>query len=142
MSWDGIIFRAPADVSVNDLPDSFQMRPLGTTAEIGERLRTLLPNARHHDGQCCVEGDDFWLELNFGYPKDTDISEHIGVRTNAGLGVIPILRKVCVAFDARLFDNQISEFADFGTDTELSMSKFSEWRDRAIGKAPSESDQN
>ncbi len=138
MSWDGIIFCAPANVSINDLPSDFQMPSLGTTAEIGERLRSLFPEESHFEGQCCVKGDGFWLEFSFGYPKDVVHRDFIGVRTNAGLGVIPVLAQVCGAFNARLFDNQTSEFADLSSETESSMSEFAAWRDRNL---KSENDQ-
>ena len=139
MSWDGIIFRAPAGVSVNDLPKDFQLSPLGTVSEIGEILQAVFPDGQHTRGQCYLEGTDFWLELNFGYPQDKDIYESIGVRCNPGTGVLPILRQVCKTFEARLFDNQIGEFADLDAETESSMIRYSEWRDRALGKLPDDS---
>lgn len=109
------------------------MQPLGTTQEIGDVLRRLLPDQIHHHGQCCVEGKDFWLELNFSDRKE-DIHSSIGVRSNAGMGVLPVLRQVCDAFAARLVDCQTSEFADLDAETRSSMNTFSEWRDRALAK--------
>ncbi|MDP1799602.1 MAG: hypothetical protein Q8K78_19060 [Planctomycetaceae bacterium] len=132
MSWDGLIFRAPEVRSVNDLPKDYVLPSLGTTEEIGTVLRELFPDQSHHHGQCCVEGDGFWLELNFGYPKDKPVREHIGVRCNAGLGAMSVLRQVCEAFAARLVDVQTSDFADFDADTQTSMRTFAEWRDRNL----------
>jgi hypothetical protein len=132
MSWDGIIFRAPAGVSACDLPSDFQVSSLGTTDEIGLVLRTLFPDCDHRHGQSCIEGDDFWLELNFRSQNDSKMCEHIGVRCNAGLGVIPALQSVCDAFSARLFDNQAGEFADLHADTKSSMMQFAQWRDRVL----------
>ena len=133
MSWDGLIFRAPAGVSLQNMPSDFQMSPLGTTTEIGDILRRLFPDQRHHFGQCCIQGEDFWLELNFT-ERNEDISSSIGVRSNAGLGVLPVLRQVCDAFKARLVDCQSGEFADLESETTLSMNSFTEWRDRAMAK--------
>src|SRR5262245_40180055 len=124
MSWDGLIFRAPANLSVNDLPADFHLPLLGTTAEIGGVSRKLFPNQTHIEGQCCLHGDDFWLELNFGYPKEQNIHTSIGVRCNAGLGALPILKQICEAFGARLFDNQAGDFADLSVQTASSMDAF------------------
>jgi hypothetical protein len=135
MSWDGIIFRAPEGKSVNELPANFVMSPLGSTAEIAAVLQHVFPHAAHHRGQCCVQGDDYWLELNFGYPPDKDIRDSIGVRCNAGPGVVPVLQQVCDAFQARLFDNQTGEFADLGAETHASLNAFAEWRGRVIESA-------
>lgn len=132
MSWDGLIFRAPAGISLHNMPADFQMQPLGTTEEIGDVLRKLFPDQSHHHGQCCVEGDDFWLELNFSDQKEPDGQTSIGVRSNAGLGVLPVLRRVCEAFNARLVDCQTSDFADLETSTQASMRSFAEWRDRNL----------
>lgn len=131
MSWDGLIFRAPANVSLRNMPSDFQMQPLGTTNEIGDVLRRLLPDQSHHHGQCCVEGEDFWLELNFSDRKE-DIHTSIGVRSNAGLGVLLVLRRVCDTFGARLVDCQTGEFADLETTTQANMKSFADWRDRNL----------
>ena len=136
MSWDGIIFQAPPDVSVEELPDNFEMPLLGTTEEISQKLISLLPEAKHCVGQCTLSGEDFWLELNFGFPPEEEFRNSIGVRSNAGLGVIPILKIICDCFSARLFDIQINNFADMQYETELSMQKFSEWRYRALQAKP------
>ena len=135
MSWDGLIFRAPADTPVNDLPADFQLSPLGTTDQISDILRELFPRADHYQGQCCMVGDDYWLELNFGYPKDEDFRTAIGVRCNAGTAVIPVLQLVCEAFNVRLFDNQAGDFTDLSDDTQSSMAAFAAWRDRALRKS-------
>jgi hypothetical protein len=139
MSWDGLIFQAPPGVRISDLPADFQSPPLGTTEEIGMVLRRLFPGQSHHPGQCSVTGDDFWLELNFGYPREQDIRTSIGVRCNAGSGMIPILNRVCEAFHARLFDNQIGDFADMSEDTAASMATFAAFRDR-VTRARHETD--
>ena len=141
MSWDGLIFRAPADASLQNMPADFQMQPLGTTSEIGDVLRRLFPDQSHHHGQCCVEGDDFWLELNFSDRK-ADIRSSIGVRSNAGLGALSVLRQVCDAFGARLVDCQTGEFADLESATRSSMTTFAEWRDRALQKMRDDIDPN
>lgn len=133
MSWDGLIVRAPEAGSVNDLPNDFQLPPLGTTDQIGNMLRELFPEQTHHHGQCCVEGEDFWVELNFRDRSDADTRTSIGVRCNAGDGALAILAQVCSAFDARLFDNQTGDFADLDTDTRRSMQRFAKWRDGIIG---------
>lgn len=140
MSWDGIIFRAPSEMFVNDLPSDFQMSVLGTTFEIGRVLQNLFPNSQHSHGQCCIEGDGFWLELNFSDTNNDDTRDCIGVRSNAGLGVIPVLESICKAFNSRLFDCQTGEFADLESGTRSSMSAFASWRDRVIDRNSSSPD--
>ena len=95
-------------------------------------LRRLFQNADHFEERSCLAGDDFWLELNHGcHTDDSGNVSAIGVRSNAGSGIIPHLKSLCAALDARLLDIQTSEFADLATDTENSMHAFAEWRDRA-----------
>jgi hypothetical protein len=139
VSWDGLIFRTPEVRSVHDLPRDYVLPPFGTVDEIGAVLRRLFPNHSHHPGQCCIEGEGFWLELNFGHPKEPPIHTSIGVRSNAGLGVLPVLREVCTAFNARLFDNQTGDFADWEAGTASSMQSFAEWRDRNLPRHDSTS---
>lgn len=134
-----MIIRVPDVDSVNDLPADYQLPPLGTTEEIGAVLRRVLPHGNHHWGQCSLVGEDFWLELNFGYPKEQVVRTHIGVRCNAGLGVMPILKFVCDAFTARLFDNQSGDLADLSKDTQSSMQQFADWRDRNLNRDRQES---
>ncbi|MGQ0637659.1 MAG: hypothetical protein ACT4QC_23910 [Planctomycetaceae bacterium] len=140
MAWNGIIFRAPAGISVSDLPSDFQMSTLGTTDELGQQMRALFPQSEHNRGYCHIEGDDFWLELSFDNADGQDTHESVGVRSNAGLGVIPVLQRVCDALGARLLDIQMGEFADLEGDTQSSMLKFSAWRDRVIDEAKQDRD--
>ncbi|QDU60709.1 hypothetical protein Pan216_15580 [Planctomycetes bacterium Pan216] len=140
MAWGGLIFRAPKEVSVEDLPSDFEVPPLGTKEEVSQVLRQLIPQGDHGDDRSSVVGDDFWLELNLDRREEGSTLTSIGVRSNGGLGAIGILQQICDALGARLYDNQEGDFADLGNNTRASMEAFAAFRDRAIKKMTDTSD--
>ena len=130
MSWDGLIFRAPAGVRICDLPRDFRLESLGSQQEIRETLMGLFPDQRHTSCQSSTQGDDFFLQLNYEGPDSEGRISSIGVRSNAGDGALPALSRICKAFGARLYDNQTGDFADLDAQTRDSMRAFREFRDR------------
>jgi hypothetical protein len=48
------------------------------------------------------------------------------------------LKLACDKFDCRLLDCQTGELADFSEGTDASMKEFAEWRDRALGRKPTD----
>lgn len=137
MAWGGLIFRAPDGVRIVDLPNDFQLEPLGSDEEIRTKLAETFPDQRHTAGRSCIEGDDFRVELNYADAEDQGPRTCIGVRSNAGDGALLVLKRVCEAFGARLYDNQTGDFADLELETRDSMKAFREFRDRNLPRGAS-----
>ena len=137
MAWGGLIFRVPQGTRAAELTSDSQLQPLGSEEQIRSKLAELFPDQRHRIGQSCIEGDDFWLELNYARPTDGELHTCIGVRSNAGGGALMVLKRICEAFGARLFDNQMGEFTDLQTETRESMKIFREFRDRNLPRGAS-----
>jgi hypothetical protein len=134
MSWGALMMRLPKDLSMADLPRVLpaDWRPpaIDSADEVRARFEELFPGQIHRDGQTCLEGEEFWIELNYRVDRKSGLVESIGVRSNAGAGAMALLKRACDAFDTRLVDCQSGEFADFSDGTMASMRQFSEWRDR------------
>jgi len=135
MSWDAIIMHFGDARTIDDFPADFSPPPVADAATLKATLRRLFPDADHHDERSCLEGDDFWLELNHGCHTDESGNvSAISVRSNAGKGAISQLRRLCDALNSRMLDIQSSQFADFSEETEQSMGSYSEWRDRVLSQ--------
>ena len=82
-----------------------------------------------------MQGKDFWLEVIHDCHTDpAGMVTSVSVRTNAASGALEFIRRICDEFDARLYDCQMGELADFAEGTERSMKTFAEWRDRALAE--------
>lgn len=131
MSWGGVILRAPYGLAMANLPGEFVVRPLGSSDFVRGILEQLFPDQTHVDSQSWICGEYFWLELNYGHDvSPAGTIDSISVRSNAENGAIHALKSVCDALDARLFDNQTGEFADFADNTRSSLREFVDFRDR------------
>ena len=129
MAWGGLIFRTPPDATLDSLPQDYSLPSLGSPSDVRHELETLLPDQTHTEGQSCIDGGGFWIELNYGSEPSID---SIGVRTNADENALTILQTACESLGARLFDNQTGDFADFSDATSSSMAAFRDFRDRNI----------
>jgi hypothetical protein len=138
MAWNGIIMRFGDVKHVEDLPMDIQLLPIGKLEFVLNTLQRVLPDANNHRvGQVSLEGDDFWLELDYDCHTDSEgMVSAMSIRSNAGNGSLEPLQLICDAFDSRLFDCQTGELADLAAATGKSMKTFSDWRDRVIFDAP------
>ena len=127
MAWGGLIFLTPPGATLDSLPADYSLPSLGSTSDVRSTLETLLPAHKHIDGQTVIHGDAFWIELNYTPAESVD---SIGVRTNADMEAMAVLKSVCHALAARLYDNQTGDFTDFADDMSSSMEQFRNFRDR------------
>lgn len=131
MDWEAILMRFPDGVVAEDIPKDWQPPAIGTLAEVKSTLETAFPHGEHDAGQSTVRGEEFQVEFSFCVMDESDDSVRaISVRSNASLDAVPILRSASEEFDCRLFDLQAGLFADFGEQTEASMSDFVVLRSR------------
>ena len=138
MSWDALIMHFGEARMIEDVPSDFTLRPVATAMELNAILSRLYPEAEHQPDRSLLQGGDYWLELDHGCHKDADANiSCVSVRSNAGSGTIPQLKRLCDALGAQLYDIQTGEITDFSAsiaDMQDSMQCFAVWRDRAIGK--------
>ena len=68
MSWDIFVQDIPVGAqTVDDVPDDFKPRPLGSRAEVLRRIREVVPNADFTDPSWgTFEGPGFSVEFNIG----------------------------------------------------------------------------
>lgn len=136
MSWDGIMLRVPVGVPLMDLPSDLKTSPIGSLKDVSDLLERAIPGCEHNDDGVVVDGKTFWIEFSYRLDGNSVLVDYLGVRSDAGPGAMPLMKRVCDLLDVSLFDCQTGEIADFDEHTEDSMNRFAEWRDRAIGQSP------
>jgi hypothetical protein len=80
MSWDISIMNFPPVATARDIPDDWQVEPLGTRAEVTAKILEAVPTADFSDpawGR--IEGETFSIEVNIG-ADDLVISFMLHVR--------------------------------------------------------------
>lgn len=142
MDRGAILMRFP-EGAVSDIPKDWKPPAIGTVAEVKAVFEGIFPGQRHFLGQTCVDGDGFWIEFNYGKHveqgklvpvKEEELIEAIGIRSNVGAGAMAAMTFACEKLGCRMMDCQSGELADFSEQTEISMTEFAEWRDRALGR--------
>ena len=149
MAWGALLMRFPKGVELHEVPKDWKPPAIGTVEEVKGVFEGLFPDQRHILGQTCVDGEGFWIEFDYGtYVPDErplrvesdEAIESIGIRSNVGTGAMAILKAACEKLDCRMLDCQTGELADFSEATDSSMKEFAEWRDRALGKKPTDAE--
>jgi len=128
------MLRLPNEVELADLPHDWKCPAIGTPAEVRQKFEKAFPGEQHEDCQTYVVGEMFWIEFNYRVDNKSGLVESIGVRSNAGVGAIDMMKRACEVLGLRMVDCQTMEIADFSDRSEASMEQFTAWRDRAIGK--------
>ncbi len=132
MSWDLFVQDIPKGVShVDDMPESFEPRPLGQRAELVEQISKVVPSVNFCEPSWgVIEGPDFTVELNLGEEDEVSaITLHVR-GGDAAAGLVSDLLTQCNwrAFDPEsdsgIFDPQCA--AD-------SLAKWRAHRDSALG---------
>lgn len=126
------MFRLPHGVPLAELPNDFKPPPIGTSKEVRTLLERAFPGCEHNVDQMLVDGKTFWIEFSYRPDPKSEMVEHVRVRSDAGSGAMLLMKQVCELLDVSLIDCQTTEIADFAEQTEDSMNRFSEWRDRAM----------
>lgn len=145
MGWGASLMRLPAGMTMDEIAaqhgDDWELPAIGTIAEIGEKLKSLFPDAwQHPDGQTTVELTNARVTFNYGDRQvngDQKVSEpisSIGVEAMPTDESIDVIRAVCEQLDLRMVDHQNGQIADFEVDPKQSMKEYKAFRDRAIEK--------
>jgi hypothetical protein len=134
MSWDIFVEDIPPSVkSLDELPDDFKPRPLGTRADIIARIREVVPSADFTDPSWGkIVGPDFSIEVSLGdLEQVSDFAFHVRGGDPAAIVVADILRHL----GYRAFDpSSPSGIFDLDGGSANSFRQWRNYRDSIVGK--------
>jgi hypothetical protein len=136
MTWGASLMRLPKGSTIAEIAEEhgndWKPPPVGSVTDIGDALKSLFPDAEHHDDESVIhEGHAY---VRFNYRDSTGSVQSIGVVSNGDEDSIPIIQAVCERLDLRMFDHQSGEIADFEQEPKRSMKEYRAFRDRALRK--------
>lgn len=110
MSWDVLVFQAPHQVAaVDELPGDFDPPPLGTLADISERLRASLPGLDLTEADWGrLAGPTWTIELGLG-SEDPVATIMLYVR-GTGDDVLDTIATITGAVGGRALDVSTGQF--------------------------------
>jgi hypothetical protein len=138
MSWDVYIFAPPAGVDhVEDIPSDYSALPLGTVADIQQRIRDRLPEAGFAEagsvdaGWGGVSGPGWNIEINLG-SEDPVVGFMLHIR-GSGDDVLPVAARIAASAGGRAWDIPGERFLS-GDPTETDgWHGFQRYRDQILG---------
>jgi hypothetical protein len=109
MSWDIIAQDLPQSAtSVEEIPDCFQLQPIGNRSQLIAQIRYVVPQADFTDPSWdIIEGDDSSIEVSTG---DAEVCESIAFHVRGGDGAIGAVAAILDELKFRAIDCQSSEF--------------------------------
>ena len=130
MSWDILIQDLSDAVAVEDIPDDFQPQPLGSRAEVVERLKSAFPEADFSDPSWGIlDGADWSIEFNVGDGDPCD-SVMLHVR-GSGTEALAAVQRAIDALGGRGLDMQGSGFFEMD-EARASFAKWQDYRDQMV----------
>lgn len=136
MSWDISIQDLPAGaLTVADIPNDFQPKPLGPRSEVIARIQHILPDTDFKNPDWGIlDGDGFSIEFNMGAGEICDgFMLHVRGGRNAMTTVARLLEQLKI----RGFDLQTGDFFKLET-AEASFAQWQSYRDRFLPKKGSD----
>ncbi|MDJ0709208.1 MAG: hypothetical protein QNJ14_02405 [Woeseiaceae bacterium] len=132
MSWDIFVHDFPSHLlSVADIPDNFQPGPIGSRSDVSARILEVFPGADFTD-PCwgVIDGADWSIEVNIGEDEPcTGFALHVRGGDGAAEAVAAILDHL----QLRAIDMQTGEFFVAAENARASLSRWRNFRDRALG---------
>lgn len=138
MSWDIFVQDFPAVATVEEIPDDFVPRSVGTRDVMIGKITQALPAADFSDPAWgLIEGPDWSIEVNLGEGDECEgFALHVrGSSDDVVSAVIRILDHV----QLRAIDSATGEFFDPAT-AQSSFEQWRRYRDQIAGSAPSTSE--
>ncbi|MEU5669656.1 hypothetical protein ABZ749_04635 [Micromonospora sp. NPDC047753] len=132
MSWDVLIFDAPADArSVDQLPQDFNPPPLGTGPDVRRWLRENLRDLDFSDPEWGrLVGPTWHIELNIG-PHDPVDSIMLYVR-GGGDDVLAAIARIVASVGGRALDISTGEFLTDEPTQTAGWHGFQQYRDQIL----------
>ena len=131
MSWDILIAGFPTDITdPEEMPDDFQMEPLGDRSEIIRRISDIIPEADFSDPSWGIlHAEDFSIEFNM---RESDsLCESIMLHVRGEGDAVPVISRLLQGLQLRALDCQTGEFFD-PVAAEEGFAEWQAFRDRAI----------
>ena len=137
MSWDIFAQDFPTVATVEEVPDDFAPRNIGTRAAMIGKITQACPSADFTDPAWgLIEGPGWSIEVNLGESEECD-GFALHVRGNAD-DVVSVVARIIDQAQLRAIDSATGEFFDPAT----AQSSFEQWRSYrdqiADGAPPSE----
>ena len=123
MSWDIFIQDFPATAkTVADIPDDFQPRSLGPSADLIAQIRDVIPSAEFANPDWGVfAGDGFSIEFQMGDGEDC---RSMRLLVRGGGSPSPLIAALLDRLKLRGIDCQTSEFFD----VEAAIASYGSWQ--------------
>jgi hypothetical protein len=133
VSWDVLVFHAPANVAaVDEIPSDFHPPALGSGAEVRQRLYERLPKLDLSDPTWGMLSGPTWsIEINIG-SEDPVTSIMLHVR-GGGDEVLPVIAQIADALGARVLDVSSGELLSGTTADAVGWRGFQQYRDQVLG---------
>ena len=132
MSWDIFVHNFPSEmVSVADIPDDFEPGPIGSRSDVTTKILEVFPSTDFTDPNWgIIDGPDWSIEVSVSEREPcTGFALHVRGGDGAAEAVAAILERL----QLRAIDMQTGEFFVAGEKARESLSKWRDFRDRALG---------
>ena len=125
MSWDVFIQHLPASaLSVDDVPDDFTPLPLGTRAEVVEKIRRTFPELDLADPTWgTVRTADYEIDFALGAREEEEIF-CLALHVHGDESVVPAIATLIEDLQARALDSWTGEFFE----PEVARESIRRWR--------------
>ncbi|MEV4498120.1 hypothetical protein AB0J84_20815 [Micromonospora arborensis] len=132
MSWDVLIFHAPADAgSVDQIPEDFDPPPLGTGPDVRRSLRDNLRDLDLLDPEWGhLVGPTWHIELNIGSRDPVD-SIMLYVR-GGGDDVLAVIARIVASVGGRALDISTGEFLTGEPTQTVGWHGFQQYREQIL----------
>ncbi len=137
MSWDVCVIKASGYRSIKDLPEDFVQSPMGSMAQVQERLMNTYPNIAWS-----VPGPNyglrgFWKDRSEGYSVEfslgkKDFVDTIILHVRGGGSAVSKIVALCIENGWNAIDASLTEFIDLEQPSSKSWEDFQSYRDRVI----------
>jgi hypothetical protein len=131
MSWDIHFQDFPDVASVQDIPDDYVPKSIGTRSDVIEKIKAQFQQADFTDPSWgLIKADSWSIEVNIG---QDDVCESFTLHVRGGGDAMSAVERIAAATRARGIDMQTSEF--FLPDAaNQSFGAWQKYRDQVVGE--------
>jgi hypothetical protein len=134
MSWDISVQNLPAGIrNVAEIPDDFRPDPLGSRAQLIERIRKFAPGTRFTDAAWgSFEAPSFSIEFNLG---ESDPVYSFAMHVRGDDAATAFVADLLAYLEYPALDPQSSSgLFEAGTVAAASLKRWRDYRDRIVGQ--------
>jgi hypothetical protein len=133
VSWDLLLIDLPTEFAlVEDIPSGFVAKPLGSRAEVAQKIAEVFPNTNFSDPVWpIIRGDDWAVEFHLG---NEDPLAQLTLYLRGGTAALGAAAALVERLKVRAIDIQTTKFFDAGPDAQASFETWQRFRDQALGQ--------